>query len=303
MNVSCNVIKDLIPLYVEDMVSDESANLIEQHLKHCEECQNFLDELKQTDNVPSDKNPMPLWKMKSALRRKKLVTILFTFIFTLLLSSVFFAFLNTPNYLPYSEDIASVNELEDGSVVVEFSEEVSGYEVISSPSEVHDGYIYDITAWNTTWNEQIRPNNVGTIMLNPNGETVSSVYYYQTDGTINRHLFGNNEYENGGAMILPRLYLNYYLTAALVLAILLIGAMWVFRRNKKRMYSISVVLLIPISYIVSHFVIKGFDFDSYHATRDFISILLTAILLFSVMLLGLKLFTLRKERKVIEQFK
>ena len=38
MKTSCNIIEDLLPLYVDDMVSEDSRQLIEGHLKTCPAC-------------------------------------------------------------------------------------------------------------------------------------------------------------------------------------------------------------------------------------------------------------------------
>lgn len=32
MKISCNIIEDLLPLYVDDMVSEDSRQLVEEHL-------------------------------------------------------------------------------------------------------------------------------------------------------------------------------------------------------------------------------------------------------------------------------
>ena len=45
MELSCNVIKDILPLYAEDMTSDDTKKLIECHLRSCEDCKNALAEL------------------------------------------------------------------------------------------------------------------------------------------------------------------------------------------------------------------------------------------------------------------
>ncbi len=39
MKISCNIIEDLLPLYVDDMVSEDSRQLVEEHLKECTTCQ------------------------------------------------------------------------------------------------------------------------------------------------------------------------------------------------------------------------------------------------------------------------
>lgn len=40
----CKIVKDLLPLYIDDIVSDETKIYIEEHLKECEKC---LDEYKK----------------------------------------------------------------------------------------------------------------------------------------------------------------------------------------------------------------------------------------------------------------
>lgn len=38
MNISCEVIKDLLPLYHDGVCSDESKTTVDEHLAHCEKC-------------------------------------------------------------------------------------------------------------------------------------------------------------------------------------------------------------------------------------------------------------------------
>ena len=39
MNKDCEIIRDLLPLYVDDVCSTETKELVEKHLKNCNECQ------------------------------------------------------------------------------------------------------------------------------------------------------------------------------------------------------------------------------------------------------------------------
>jgi hypothetical protein len=48
MKKNCGIIKDLIPMYVENLTSEDSNQLIKEHLHTCEACTNFL------RNVDSD---------------------------------------------------------------------------------------------------------------------------------------------------------------------------------------------------------------------------------------------------------
>lgn len=46
-NISCNIINDLLPLYAENMLSEDSKKLVEEHMEQCESCRNSLENLKR----------------------------------------------------------------------------------------------------------------------------------------------------------------------------------------------------------------------------------------------------------------
>lgn len=48
-DIKCEVIQDLLQLYVDELTSEESNKLIESHLEKCNECREFLDALKEKD--------------------------------------------------------------------------------------------------------------------------------------------------------------------------------------------------------------------------------------------------------------
>ena len=41
-NSNCSIIKDLIPNYIEDLVSDETKAFMENHINTCNECRQIL---------------------------------------------------------------------------------------------------------------------------------------------------------------------------------------------------------------------------------------------------------------------
>ncbi len=72
MNISCNIIKDLLPLYHDGVCSDESKAMVEEHLSHCENCRN---ELAAMDNFPiisrNEKNISEAHEIKQLSKRWK----------------------------------------------------------------------------------------------------------------------------------------------------------------------------------------------------------------------------------------
>lgn len=51
--MDCNVIKDLLPLYIDDCCSEESANIVKEHIKTCSECKTIYESM----NTPSEIDP------------------------------------------------------------------------------------------------------------------------------------------------------------------------------------------------------------------------------------------------------
>lgn len=49
MKYSCDIIKDLIPLYMDEKIlSDESKKIVEEHLSECADCKKYLESMKQS---------------------------------------------------------------------------------------------------------------------------------------------------------------------------------------------------------------------------------------------------------------
>ena len=45
----CGIIQDLLPLYLDHVCSEESKQLVEQHLKNCPVCQAITEQIKKTE--------------------------------------------------------------------------------------------------------------------------------------------------------------------------------------------------------------------------------------------------------------
>lgn len=49
MNYPCGIIKDLLPLYVDDVCNEESRQAVETHLLECKKCRNCYEAMKATE--------------------------------------------------------------------------------------------------------------------------------------------------------------------------------------------------------------------------------------------------------------
>ena len=289
MKVSCNVIQDLLPLYVEGMLSQDSKSLVEEHLDDCNDCKSSFSEMQSSNTLQIDTDTTPLNNLKIRLHKSKMHTILFTAMLTVVAVILIMYYLTAPDFIDYSEENITIKDAGNELVVAEFDDNVYGYDLESSKSEDNDGYIYHITTWDSKWNNISNKSNVNNTVLNPNGENVVSVYYYQVNGDEDILIYGRNTIPNGGVVTLPRLVLGYYMIIGIGLAIVL-GLMCIaFRNNKKAINVLSKLFLLPVSYLIAHVLVMGFEATSYVAALQFIKILFLMIPIYIGLLIILNL--------------
>lgn len=292
--VSCEVIQDLIPLYVEDMLSEDSKKLVETHLDECEECREYLETLRTMNSLPIETDTQPLKKIQKNIQKKKWYAVIIAVLITLLLGTVMTIFTTSPKYIPYSDEVVTINESENGLISVAFNDEIAGYDIKSDSSESGQGTIYYLTTWTTTWHQFTQADTLSPFVLNLNGEPVKSIYYYQTDGTADTLIYGEDLLPNGEFMTLQRLSLNYLIILATVALLIGLITMYFVRTNKIYLKRAMKVTLLPLVYIVANVIVTGWDATTYSSTRDFAAILLIAILIYGIILL---VFEIRKNQQ------
>lgn len=292
MRISCEVIGDLLPLYVENMASSDTRRLVEEHIAACESCKRQLEEMNASLKLPADTDTAPLRRLKATLRKNKIQIFLLSVMLTLAAAAAAMAFLTAPQYIPYSEKPVEIKENRDGTVLAIFSEAVSGYDIHHYPADRGEGYVYHLTAWNSIWSRHISKGHAGRIVLNPEGNEVAGVYYYTPSSSRERHfagdgdilIYGQDQVPEGGVLTLPRTFLAFYFLMAVALVITCAVVLYLFRLHEKVKKTISYILLLALAYILGSLSIKGFYFPSYAAARDLCSILLVAIPLYIVLL-------------------
>ena len=336
MNKDCSIVQDLLPLYAEDMLREETKEYVDGHLAQCEACRAELAALKA--DVPSAPvNAQPLRSLKKQLRRKKLTAVLLAVALALTLAAAGFAYLTAPQYLPYSETEWTVARA-DGAVTAEGLADLSGVESISvnlltpvsgtevtSTQEPDSGKtVYFITAWRTpldTWrgafdeakdapsatNTAERMQREADTLQGALGkvESARTLFTLDTENCAAVYYSPNNGQDDvllcgsrdGGIISMPRLALGYYVLLSLALLIPLSIAFFLYRR-KKAGKALGHLALIPACYLTGHLLVKGFVTTSYQMQRDFSLIVLTGALLYAAILLAGDL--LRQRRAAAE---
>lgn len=109
--MKCEIIKDLLPLYHDDVVSNESRELIDEHLKTCEDCRKYLDGIStELTTKKQVKTAQPLAdslrKIKQKLWRKNVMIAAVSVICSIAVLFGVFAYATVyDTYIPYSGEV------------------------------------------------------------------------------------------------------------------------------------------------------------------------------------------------------
>lgn len=75
MKYDCEIIRDLLPLYAEEIASPASTAMVRAHLEECPDCARLLAQMQRPVPVRAE-TAAPLQKLKKTLWKKRLVTAL-----------------------------------------------------------------------------------------------------------------------------------------------------------------------------------------------------------------------------------
>lgn len=295
MEISCNVIHDLLPLYIENITSEESNQLIEHHLNECERCKKELDQLNSRDSAPifDSEELIPLKKMERNIhdRKRKAVTLISLIVFLIMFT--IFSYLTKPMYSSYENSGIIVTKNEKDEVYANFTGDITAYKMDKYTSE-NGKNIVEIEAWTSAW-DKILGKSIPSVLVASSKSPVDTVYYCEnTEGDNMKIVYGDNPYQNGGVIVLPRVVLGYYFILAFVLT-LFIGILWLLvRKNKNGNRICKFIFFVPVSYIISVILLQN-GFSTFSAMRDFIMNIIAAIPIYGICILGLASFRQYKE--------
>lgn len=126
MNISCNIIRDLLPLYAEDLASPDTRTLVEAHLCSCEECTSVLSSMRKSPPIPAEGSAESLNKVKKTIRRRRILSVMAAVMTVITIASAVFTYMFTPFQLTKEQALEDFYVREDGAVVLDYSPYVTG---------------------------------------------------------------------------------------------------------------------------------------------------------------------------------
>ena len=122
MEISCNVIRDLLPLYAEDMVSEDSKKIIETHVCNCAGCSGILAGIREEATVPAETEIQGMERVEENIRKHKSLSVATAVLLTVTILVSLFVYLTVPVWLSAEEAIDSFIPMDDGRMKIQFTD-------------------------------------------------------------------------------------------------------------------------------------------------------------------------------------
>lgn len=314
MKLPCAVTRDLLPLYAENMVEQETKVLIEEHLNECEDCRKKLSEMNAPAENPID-TAKPLQNLKKQIRKKRLYAAALAALCVFVGVYTYFFRVIAIQILPWQDGLIQVEGVETVTPDQRFGvtyQTLQGEaeEEITPQNYTGEALILQVNSIVNGFQEHIVVDDDGTHTLilqaistnHHSGDLQKSYYEYTIIPVPDRLIYGLQQPQTllwgspmkGGVEILPRLALAYYLMIALVAAGVC-GLIWGILRNWTYSWILRQLFFAPISYILSHLLLKGMKTTSFFMDRDFLSILLVALAIYALFTIAWQMFLERRK--------
>ena len=316
MKLPCAVARDLLPLYAENMVEQETKALIEEHLGECEDCRKKLSEMKAPSEPPVD-TAKPLQNLKKQLRKKRLFAAALAALLVFIGVYTYFFRVIAIRMIPWQDGLIEVvgvrSEQPDDAERDAKTEGSAAPAPTAAPftaRHTDEGLVLNVNGIVNGFEEHVVIDDDGTETLfiqalssKRNSGKLAQTYYESTMFPVpDRLIYGMQQPQQllwgkpmqGGVEILPRLALAYYLIIALAAAGVC-GLAWAILRKKEHSWIPRQLFFGPVAYILSHLLLKGTETTSFSLDQDLIGILLVALAVYGILTIGWQMFLARKK--------
>lgn len=163
--ITCNVIQDLLPLYVDEALSDDAKALVEEHLSDCESCRAKANKMIGDAGIPVSSKMLSVEKefikkaKRKALAKKISVAAASAVIAGGLLFAAFFAAVTVK--IPVKYDDKSISITADGNeLYINYDGTYDGHIGYGFDDAIIDGEkkkVWVVEIYNTFWSKYIEP--------------------------------------------------------------------------------------------------------------------------------------------------
>jgi len=126
MKITCDIIRDLLPLYAENLASLDSRTLVEEHLSTCAKCTKELESLLTAAPIPPESDIQSMAHLRRSIRNRRLLAVTTAVLVVLTLVLHASLALDAKIYLSAEDAVGPVEALADGTLQIPMSSLVVG---------------------------------------------------------------------------------------------------------------------------------------------------------------------------------
>lgn len=186
--IKCTIIQDILPLYIDGVVSQDTKEMVDEHLKHCDKCQSEYVSMKRELYLPIKNKDSLIHNISKEWRKKKVrISILSILVTTIILVGAFSYVFYYETMIPYSENLIKI-ERQNNQLVSRYSgESYAGVSIMHPKSIEIDGEKRNVSfvsytktianspSRNLNFNEGFHEHE--DIFIFPESEKIDAVYY------------------------------------------------------------------------------------------------------------------------------
>lgn len=200
--ISCDIIQDMIPLCIDDVASDDTKKMVNEHIKDCIICKKEYEMMKTEVILPVNQNEnleevKSLKSFQKFLKKRKLITMIIsiTLTFAVLLGTL--VTLAVPRkYIPYSDENISIS-VENEDFYISCNLPYYNGVVVHNPIEVNvDGQTENVVMvyyYYSLWSRYVEP----LFGNSKNEQTINSRNFLGAENEITQIYYGEfNKDEN-----------------------------------------------------------------------------------------------------------
>ncbi len=126
MKLPCETVKDLLPLYTDELISQTTRELMDAHFQECASCTRELESLRNGLRLMDVEPAKSLNQVRKAIRLRRLIAVLAVVMTLVSITFSALVFLMTPIYLSAEDAVDSVYLQENGGLVIDYARCVMG---------------------------------------------------------------------------------------------------------------------------------------------------------------------------------
>lgn len=186
--ITCEIIKDILPLYVDDVVSADTRTMVEEHLAECESCKKEAEAMRKSIKIPLHKTVEKeqaevLHNLKKTFKNKKIrISIISVLATAGVIAGVYSALVLPKIYIPYEEKDFSV-EIVDGNVYANYkgTKEYDGSVTINPTKEKKVAFYLYTNPWNTYIQPLFKGEKEEQLIYIGKADEMKEIYYGEFD--------------------------------------------------------------------------------------------------------------------------